>query len=67
MIKGRKFLIITGVILFVLSLICLDFTDLSWRANSGSYIGMLAMGCLIISMIASIVYERRNKGNFIDE
>ncbi len=52
--KARKILILFASLLFIFNLALVNFGDLKWSTNSGSYLGMIAMGCVIIAMIFSI-------------
>lgn len=59
--KFRTALMLIAVVIIIAFLTIFDFSDLSWSNNSGSYLGILAMVTLIISMLLSRRYERRNK------
>lgn len=61
MSKGRNVLIVIGMLLFAISFLLMDFSDLSWSANSGNYIGMFSMLCLIMGMISSNIYGKKHK------
>ena len=51
MMKFRTALMfIAGIIIFAFLMI-VDYSDLSWANNSGSYLGILAMVLLIVSML----------------
>jgi hypothetical protein len=54
----------SGLIIFAGALIIvqfgfIDFDDLSWAANSSSYLGILSMTCVIIAMFLSNRAEKR--------
>jgi hypothetical protein len=36
-----------------------DFGDLSWSNNSGSYLGIIAMILLVISIIISLIEKKK--------
>lgn len=52
--KFRLWLTVFAVVMIIGQLILTDYHDLSWSNNSGSYIGILSMVCLIISMLLSL-------------
>jgi len=54
-------LIVGAIILIVAQLILLTNTNSIWQKNAGSYFGIVAMICLIISMILSIRYDKNSK------
>lgn len=39
----------------------MDYNDLSWSANSGAYLGIIAMICIIISMALSLKNQNQQK------
>ena len=51
--KYRSGLIALSVILIIVQLTIVDYDDLSWSNNSGSYLGVFSMALLILAMIAS--------------
>ena len=55
----RYVLIIIAIILIIIQIIGIDFKDLSWHNNRGSYGGILAMVILIGGMIYSNWYEKK--------
>lgn len=58
--KFRILLAICGFILFVCYLVfILDYTDLSWSNNLGSYIGITSSWLLIFSGMSSYFYDRK--------
>ena len=59
--KFRIGLIITAVVLILVQLGVIEYSDLSWSVNSGSYWGIISMIFLIISMILSNRYDKKNQ------
>ncbi len=59
--KLRIGLIIFALIIIIGQLIIVDYNDLSWTANAGSYLGIVSMVLLIISMIYSNRYDTKNQ------
>lgn len=57
--KFRNGIIIFAVIIIIGQLIIVDFADLSWSVKSGSYLGIISMILLIISMILPNKYEAK--------
>ena len=51
--KFRLWLIAFASIIIIVQLFFIEFEDLSWAKNAGSYWGILSMACVIISMIFS--------------
>jgi len=51
--KFRLGIIAFAVVLIIIQLTIVDFNDLSWSNNSGSYLGLFSMVFLILAMIAS--------------
>ena len=64
MSKFRVLMISIAVILIIAQFIIIDYSDLSWSKNAGSYLGIISMILLIISVIGS---NRYDKGNHIKE
>ncbi|MPQ48265.1 hypothetical protein GCQ56_14775 [Marinifilum sp. N1E240] len=59
--KFRIGLIISAVVVIVVQLGVVEYSDLSWSVNAGSYWGIISMILLIISMIYSNRYEKKNQ------
>ena len=59
--KFRLWLIAVASIIIIVQLIFTDYDDLSWSNNSGSYLGIISMIFVIISMILSNRYENKQK------
>ena len=58
--KYRNVLIVVAIVLVVIQLTKLDFSNLSWSNNEGSYLGVLSMIFIILSMIFSNRYEKKH-------
>ena len=58
--KLRIGLMIFAVIIIAGQMTVVDYVDLSWSKNAGSYLGIISMILLILSMIYSIRYEKKN-------
>ncbi len=54
-------LIVFAIIVIIAQLILLTYTNSIWPKNAGSYLGIIAMIGVIISMIISIRYDKNNK------
>ena len=50
-----------AVVVIIVQLGVVEYTDLSWSVNAGSYWGIISMILLIISMIYSNRYEKKNQ------
>jgi hypothetical protein len=61
--KFRIGLIVFAIIIIIGQLIIIDYINLSWSNNGGSYLGIISMICLIISMILSNRYEKNESKN----
>ena len=59
--KFRIGIIIFAFIIIIGQLTVVEYTDLSWSENAGSYLGIISMILLIISMIYSNRYEIKNQ------
>ena len=51
--KYRSGIIAFAAVLIIIQLTIVDFDDLSWSNNMGSYLGVFSMALLILAMIAS--------------
>ena len=60
--KFRNGLMIIASIMIIVQFIYIDFKDLSWSKNAGSYLGIVSMIFLIISMILSNRHDQKNQG-----
>jgi len=54
-------LMIFAVVMIVVQLGVVEYSDLSWSVNAGSYWGIISMILLVISMIYSNRYEKKNQ------
>ena len=61
--KFRIGLIVFAIIIIIGQLTIMDYINLSWSNNGGSYLGIISMICLIISMILSNRYEKNESKN----
>jgi len=51
--------IVFALIIIIAQLILTDYNDLSWSNNSGRYLGIMAMICVLLSMILPKRGEQR--------
>lgn len=59
--KNAKFILIGVSLVIILgNITIIDFGDLSWANNSGSYLGILAMLLLIMVLVITLL-EKKNK------
>ena len=61
MTKLRVGFIIVGVIMIIISLILLDYSDLSWSVNSGTYGVMMTAIVVIIGMVYSMQHDKKKE------
>lgn len=59
--KFRIVLIIFAVIIIIGHLTFVEYSDLSWPENKGSYLGIISMILVIIGMIYSNLWENKNQ------
>ena len=59
--KFRLWLIAFAVLMIIGQLIWTDYHDLSWSNNAGSYLGIISMIFIIISMILSNRHESKQE------
>lgn len=57
--KFRYGLILFALIIIVAQLLIIDYTNLSWSNNAGSYLGIISMILLIMSMLFSNRYDEK--------
>lgn len=58
--RNAKFILIgVAVVLIIGNISVTDFTDLSWSNNSGSYLSIMAMILLVISIVISLIEKKR--------
>ena len=60
MTKLRIGFIIVGIIMIFVSLLLLDYSDLNWSVNSGTYGVIMTAIVGIIAMIYSIQHDNKN-------
>ena len=61
--KYRFWLIAIASVIIIGQLFLTDYDDLSWSNNVGSYVGIISMICIIISMLLSNLFESKYKKN----
>jgi len=59
--KFRIGLTVFAALSIALQLYIFDYKDLSWSNNSGHYLSIIAMICVIVSMIFSQRHENKQK------
>ena len=60
--KNTKFILIgVAVVLIIGHISVTDFGDLSWSNNSGSYLGIIAMVLLVISIVISMIEKKKQE------
>ncbi|MFC2129431.1 hypothetical protein ACFLQX_01480 [Bacteroidota bacterium] len=60
--KFRVGLIAFAIIIILGQSLLIDYKDLSWSENSGSYLGIISMILLIVGMILSIFHDKKKTG-----
>lgn len=59
--RNAKFILIgVAAVLIIGHVSVTDFGDLSWSNNSGSYLGIIAMVLLVISVVISLVEKKKS-------
>lgn len=56
--KLRYSLIVFAIVIITAHLFLIDYNDLSWSENSGSYLGIISMITMIAAMVLSIRSEK---------
>ena len=64
--KIRIGLIVFAVVLIIAELTIIDFSNLTWSKNSGSFAVIIANILLIISSIMGIRYDKKQQENLTD-
>lgn len=58
--RNAKFILIgVAIVLIIGNISVTDFGDLSWSNNSGSYLGILAMLLLVVSVVISLLEKKK--------
>ena len=58
--KNAKYILIgVAAVLIIGHISVTDFGDLSWANNSGSYLGIIAMILLVISVVISLLEKKK--------
>jgi uncharacterized membrane protein len=52
--KFRYILVVCGIVILIAHVMLMDFNDLRWDVNRGSYLGIVSMIGLVSAMIISI-------------
>ena len=55
----RIVLIVLAVAIIIGQLIVIDFSDLTWETNAGSYLSIISMILLIIAMAISYIESKK--------
>lgn len=58
--KLRIGLLVFAVAVIILQLIIIDYHDLSWAKNTGSYLTILAMIFVILGLTLSVKYDKKD-------
>ena len=59
--RNAKFILMgVAVVLIIGNISIIDFTDLSWANNSASYLSIMAMILLIISIIITLIEKKKS-------
>ena len=64
--KIRVGLIVIAIVLIIAHLTHIDYSDFTWTKNSYSFIGIIAMIGLIISMVLQIRYDKKQQTKLTD-
>jgi formate hydrogenlyase subunit 3/multisubunit Na+/H+ antiporter MnhD subunit len=59
--KFRVGLIIVAIIIVIVNLTFIDYSNLNWSENSGPYLGIMAMICVIFAGLVSYRYDKSKK------
>lgn len=58
--RNAKFILIgVAVVLIIGHISVTDFRDLSWSNNSGSYLGIIAMLLLVLSIVITLLEKKK--------
>ena len=64
--KIRIGLIVFAVVLIIAQLTIIDYSNLTWYKTLGSFSSIIGMILMIIIMIMSIRYDKKQQANFPD-
>ena len=64
--KLRVGLIVGAAIIILGELIIIDYSNLTWSNNLGSYLVIIGMICTISSLILSIRHDKKKRANLAD-
>jgi hypothetical protein len=65
--KFRIGLIVVAVIVVIGEFIIIDYSNLTWSNNLGSYLVIIGMICTISSLILSIKHDKKQQANLTDK
>lgn len=58
--RNAKFILIgVAAVLIIGNVSIIDFGDLSWSNNSGSYLGIMAMILLVVVIVISLLEKKK--------
>jgi len=59
--RNAKFILIgVAAVLIIGNISVIDFDDLSWSNNSGSYLGIMAMILLVVVIVISLLEKKKH-------
>ena len=59
--RNAKFILIgVAAVLIIGNISVIDFEDLSWSNNSGSYLGIMAMILLVLVIVISLLEKKKH-------
>jgi hypothetical protein len=59
--RNAKFILMgVALVLIIGNISIIDFSDLSWTNNSGSYLSILAMILLVISIVITLIEKKKS-------
>ena len=53
--------IIVAIIVIIVNLTTIDYNNLTWSKNQGPYLGIIAMICVLIGVIASLRNDKKKE------
>jgi len=65
--KIRIGLIVSAVVLIIAQLTIIDYSNLTWYKTLGSFSSIIGMILMIIIMIMSIRYDKKQQANLTDK
>jgi NADH:ubiquinone oxidoreductase subunit 2 (subunit N) len=64
--KIRVGLIVLTIVLIIVNFTHIDYSNFTWTKNLSSFIGIIAMISLIISLIIQIRYDKKQQAKLTD-